>query len=115
MIIELNNEIKCEIIKVVLDNNGGVIRLSHNNTTKMLIQLRNAISKQGYSLDDIDEQAVIFEVYDNYKLDVNGITGYNSDGKWFSFGLLYDFTNFTEDIDSIYLIDEDGSDYILVL
>lgn len=115
MIIELNNEIKHEIVKLILNKKGLLnINLPPYDTTKMLIQLRNAISKHGYSLDDIGDQGITFEVYD-YKLDVNGITGHNSEGKWFSFGLLYDFTNFTEDIDSIYLIDEDGSDDILTL
>ena len=115
MIIELSNEIKYEIIKLVLDKKGLLLKsLPPFDTTEMLIQLRKAIFKKGYSLDDIDDQTVTFEVYD-YKLDISGITGHDADWKWFSFGLLYDFTDFTEDIDSIYLIDQGGSDDILIL
>lgn len=115
MIIELSNEIKYEIIKLVLDKKGLLLKsLPSFDTTTMLIQLKKAISRKGYSLDDIDDQVVTFEVYD-YKLDISGITGRDAYGKWFSFGLLYDFTDFTEDIDSIYLINPDGSDDILVL
>ena len=104
MIINLSNEIKQKIIQALFIKNNSIQAVF---TVEMYMQLRTALNRKGFNLDNIDDQGVNFEIY-GYQLDMGGITGYNSHGAWFSFGLLYDFENFTEDIDSVYLIDQTG-------